>query len=396
MGIGWREPGMQLLVISHKLCWPAADSPSGYSTAGGFPAQSEAVSYLFPSTRVAVPVGARPEGKKGSPVTGRDLRVVPLTEPTGAGWRRKLGMAGWLGRNVALLWRESRRADAIYALIPGDVGLVGLVIGLVRGKPLLARYCGDWRDMKSVYQSLTRWLMERSAGGRNVMLATGGDGGSPSPSFPNVRWIFSTSLWRRDLERCAPAEAKSNLPLRLINACRQEPYKRTALVIRALPLLREQFPMVSLDIVGDGSSLPALRQTAAELGVAGRVRFHGQLPQAAVVALLRQATVFCYPTATEGFPKAVVEALACGLPVVTTPVSVLPWLVTDGVAGVILPEPSPVSIAGAIAQCAGDPAVYARMSAAAQDTASRYSLEAWNAEVGGLLTAAWGGTNGVG
>lgn len=381
---------MQLLVISHKPCWSSSGSPSGYSTDGGFPAQIEAVSNLFSRTRVAVPVVVHPPGKGESPVKGVGLSVVPLTEPSGLAWRRKLGMPAWLARNVRTLWFEARKADAIYALIPGDIGLIGLMIGLLQGKPIFARYCGDWRDMKTPYQSFTRWLMERSAGGRNVMLATGGDSAPPSPRFPNVRWIFSTSLWRSDLERCASAASRNNSPLRLINSCRQEPYKRTELVIQSMPLLLRRFPEVTFDIVGDGKSIPALREMADNLGLLARVRFHGHVSQSAVIPLLQKATVFCYPTATEGFPKAVLEALACGLPVVTTPVSVLPLLVQDGVAGVVLQDPSPASIAAAIERCAGDPEVYERMSAAASGIAVRYSLEEWNAEVGRLLAAAWG------
>jgi glycosyltransferase involved in cell wall biosynthesis len=382
---------MQLLVISHKLCWHSADSPTGFATDGGFPAQIEAVSHLFTSTRVAVPVGIHPPGKGESPIRGLALSVVPLTEPAGLAWRRKLEMPGWLARNIGTLWREARSADAIYALIPGDIGLLGLMMGLLLRKPLFARYCGNWHEMKSPYQTFTRWLMERTAGGRNVMLATGGDVAPPSPRYPNVRWIFSTSLRRSDLQRCATAQSRTNAPLRLINSCRQEPYKRTELVIQSMPLLLQRFPDVTLDIVGDGSSIPALRRTAEDLGLSGRVRFHGHVPQSAVIPLLQNSSVFCYPTATEGFPKAVLEALACGLPVVTTPVSVLPRLVPDGVAGVLLPDPSPANIASAIERCAADPEVYGLMSSAASRQALRYSLEAWNAEVGQLLAAAWGG-----
>lgn len=317
--------------------------------------------------------------------------MVALTEPAGLRWQRKLNMPGWLAGNVRTLWREARQADAIYALIPGDVGLIGLLLGLLMRKPLFARYCGNWHEMKSPYQVFTRWLMERAAGGRNVMLATGGDVAPPSPRYPNVRWIFSTSLRRSELERCASRTSRSSIPLRLINACRQEPYKRTELVIQSMPMLLRRFPEVTLDIVGDGSSIPELRRTAEELGLACRVRFHGHVPQSAVIPLLQSASVFCYPTATEGFPKAVLEALACGLPVITTPVSVLPRLVPDGVAGVILPDPSPASIASAIERCVADPEAYGQMCAAASNVAVRYSLEAWNAEVGRLLEAAWGG-----
>src|SRR5262249_44716156 len=108
-----------------------------------------------------------------------------------------------------------------------------------------------------------------------------------------------------------------------------------------------------------------------------------------VLCLLRRAHLFCYPTAaSEGFPKVVLEALACGLPIVTTRVSVLPQLIDTG-CGVLLEDRTPEAIAGATVGILSDAESYRRMSSRALETAQEYSLERWRDTIGELLRAAW-------
>jgi glycosyltransferase involved in cell wall biosynthesis len=100
--------------------------------------------------------------------------------------------------------------------------------------------------------------------------------------------------------------------------------------------------------------------------------------------------VFCFPTASsEGFPKVVLEALACGLPVVTTRVSALPELIGTG-CGVLLDEVTPAAVAEGVRLCLSDGERYRAMSGAAVRTAREYSLERWRDSIGELLRAAWG------
>jgi glycosyltransferase involved in cell wall biosynthesis len=129
---------------------------------------------------------------------------------------------------------------------------------------------------------------------------------------------------------------------------------------------------------------------AAQLRVSDHVVFHGLVNHARVIELMQQADLFCFPTtSSEGFPKAALEALACGLPVVTTKVSALPQLVGDG-AGVLLDQATPQAVAAAVHQCLADKHVYQQMARRAVETARRYSLERWRDRIGQTLTAAWG------
>jgi len=376
-------------VISHKLCWPARDVPGGFATDGGFPFQMRALSMLFDSTTIAVPCTRRGRHDGEAVLSGRNLTVVPLSNPAGDGLRRKLAMTAWLARNGRTLVREVARADAIHTPIPGDVGTIGMLLAMLFGKPLFVRHCGNWLAPKTAAEHFWKWLMEQSAGGSRVMLATGGRTQPPSDRNAALQWVFSTSLTEEDLQRCASPRA-APASARLIIACRQDPEKGTGSVIRSLPRIIQRFAGATVDVVGDGSALCDFRSLARELGVADRVIFHGKVAHDEVIRLFGAADVFCYPTAaSEGFPKVVLEALACGLPVVTTRVSVLPELIGSG-AGVLINADDPESVAAGVEQCLSDPIEYARKSQRALDTASRYSLERWTAAIGQRLEEAWG------
>src|SRR5215216_5239217 len=113
---------MRLAVISHKICWKSEESTSEYKTDGGFPLQMEAISELFTETVLVIPRDHSVVPGGLSPLTGKNLKIVPLSMPHGKGWRRKLGMLPWLLKNSAIIWREIHLADAVHTPIPGDVG----------------------------------------------------------------------------------------------------------------------------------------------------------------------------------------------------------------------------------------------------------------------------------
>jgi glycosyltransferase involved in cell wall biosynthesis len=204
-----------------------------------------------------------------------------------------------------------------------------------------------------------------------------------------IRWIFSTSLMEAEISELAQREVTLDCErLQLITVGRQDGAKGTENLIKALALTHRQHPNAVLDIVGDGSNLLALKRKAQELGCSDRVIFHGKVNHDGVLDLLGKAHIFCFPTESEGFPKAVLEAMACGLPVIATPVSVLPLLLANG-CGVLI-NPRPEAIAEAVCAVVSSPDRYKQMSAQARETARQYTLERWRDTIGGYLSASWG------
>jgi len=383
--------GGRVAVITHKACWPDASSASGHATDGGFPFQMHALSGLFEELILMLPLAPGPKPAGAAPLEGKGLQVVPLTPLPSGTVQRRLLFPVWLLRNLSTYRRQVQAADAVHALVPGDVGTLGMLLARMANRPLLVRHCGNWNAPRNLASGITQGMMEHWAGGRRVMLATGGEKQPPSSRTPAIRWIFSSSLTEGQIRQLARPRAESRgANARLIIACRQEPAKGTAHVLDALPLLAQEFGGISLEVLGEGSALAHLRQQAESLGVASRVKFLGQVDHGTVIERMQQADLFVFPTtSSEGFPKAVLEALACGLPVVTTAVSVLPNLVGPG-AGVILPSANGEAVAGAVGGILRDANRYQALSRQALATASRFSLERWRDEIGRQLLSAWG------
>lgn len=383
---------MKLVVFSHKEVWPMESSPSGFGTVGGFPLQIREISELFDATRVVVARrSARPDGALTA-LSGHRLEVVAPPEPAGRGVARKLSLLPWLLRHGPRLWREVSAADAVHALVPGDIGTLGLLLALARGRPLLVRHCGTWNDRSTLANRFLAWLLPRVAAPERPVLATGA-GTDPPSSNPSISWIFATALSEADLRGLHPAPPWDGRgPLELVSLGRLTAGKNTGAAIEALPALLADLD-VRLTVVGDGPERGRLERLAVEHRLGDRVTFTGNLTHAAVLALLPRFHLLVFPSrVAEGFPKAVLDAMACGVPVVATDVSALPHLLragTDEACGRLLSSPDAAAIVDAIAELAARPEELAEMGRRAAEQARHFSLERWAEAIRDRILPAW-------
>jgi glycosyltransferase involved in cell wall biosynthesis len=161
--------------------------------------------------------------------------------------------------------------------------------------------------------------------------------------------------------------------VRALSVGRLVPKKGIDVFIEACAILRARGLQVEATIVGEsGEQEQALRRLTAAHGLSAAVTFTGPLSQAELFTQYTRATVFCLPCRVlengdrDGIPNVMAEAMACGLPVVTTAVSGIPELLTDGVNGVLVAPDSPNQVADAIEALHQDPTFAERLSRNAQ------------------------------
>lgn len=118
-------------------------------------------------------------------------------------------------------------------------------------------------------------------------------------------------------------------------------------------------------VAGDGPVDEARRQARA-LGLADRVALPGWVGAAEVDRLLGDADILVLPSLSENLPMSVIEGMAAGLAVVTTPVGAVPDIVTDEVSGLIVPPGDVPALTEALRRAITDPALRERLGAAAQ------------------------------
>lgn len=123
------------------------------------------------------------------------------------------------------------------------------------------------------------------------------------------------------------------------------------LAIEALALA----PGLELVLVGDGPLRPALLAQARRLGVAARVRFLGNMPQADLRWVYAGADALLLTSTREGWPNVLLEAMACGTPVVASDVGAVREIITDAQVGRVLPRREPAAIAAALAELLASP-----------------------------------------
>lgn len=132
--------------------------------------------------------------------------------------------------------------------------------------------------------------------------------------------------------------ALSERPFRVIMAARFADYaKRQDLLIRAAALIPSSLP-IQVELIGGGSELSAMKNLAIELGVQERVIFTGFLDQTSLWDRYEKSHIMCHAADYEGLGKVIIEAMAKGLPVLSSDVSPMNKYITDGENGFLVPN----------------------------------------------------------
>jgi len=153
--------------------------------------------------------------------------------------------------------------------------------------------------------------------------------------WPDVASKLRTVLYPVDTDRFRLGTGPADPPYLLLTARIRDPRKNVHMLLRAFAKVRAKFPHLRLIIAGD-EPLPATCALATELGLDESVVFPGYVPASELVLLYQNATLFVLPSLQEGLGISVLEAMACGLPVLSTRCGGPEGIVEDGVTGVMV------------------------------------------------------------
>lgn len=151
---------------------------------------------------------------------------------------------------------------------------------------------------------------------------------------------------------------------RLLYTGRLAAVKGLPILLEGLATLKVTYPEMLLTIVGDGPDRAQLEQMTVQLGLTENVDFVGYQSQAKVRQYMQETDVFVLPSFAEGVPVSLMEALAAGVPVVTTQIAGVSELVEDGVSGYLVPPGNTALLAERIATLLADPELRSRFGAA--------------------------------
>jgi glycosyltransferase involved in cell wall biosynthesis len=177
-----------------------------------------------------------------------------------------------------------------------------------------------------------------------------------------------------DTGKFHPAEMQHpGKPMKLLTVSRLIERKRIDLLIKAVSLAKDAGLDVCLNIAGEGNLGGELRKLSQELNVSERIFFLGRIPSEKMPQIYRQNDVFVMSSAHEGMSNAMLEAMASGLPIITTECEGVKELITDN--GIVTERADAESFAEALKTLVQDDKSYKQMSTASRAQAGKLS---WN------------------
>lgn len=287
-----------------------------------------------------------------------------------AGLRALFRLVPYLGA----LWRATARCDLVHLMANSGwswhlFAAPAIWIGWLRGVPVLVNYRGgEAAGFLQRSPRLVRASMQRAtclAVPSGFLQKVFASHGMASVVVPNIV----------DVQRFHPAQSGRPAAPHLLVARNLERLYDNETALRAFALVRLRHPHARLTIAGTGPEHAALQQLAVQLKLQDAVTFAGRLDRDVMAGLLRTSNVALNPSLADNMPNSVLEALASGVPVVSTAVGGVPFIVADGETALLVPPGDAAAMAQAALRLLDDPALASRLAAAGLQEARRYGWD---------------------
>jgi len=283
---------------------------------------------------------------------------------------------------------HDNRVDLIEIETPGSFGLLALVLARILGIPVVHNYRTDLLAYTRILLDHPLFIAGLHWFIRNFLKSGGGNVIVPSQAF--VEECVSMGIPRSrvrqlprgvDLSRFSPQRrdaaawreygAPQGPVIAYLGRVSRE--KGLEALADAFEIVLKTQPDAVLAVIGDGPWLSTFR---ARMESTARAVFPGEIKGDTLATALSSADIFAFPSTTDTFGNAVLEALACGIPAVVTDQGGPKEIVEDGRSGIVVPGDDPVALAQALGRLLSDVELRRKLSEGGQRRAESFRPEA--------------------
>jgi glycosyltransferase involved in cell wall biosynthesis len=286
---------------------------------------------------------------------GIDVRVVRTNAPCGRlvnalrGIREPFRFLPYLRRLVGM----ARKADVVHVMANSGWAwhlraAPAILICALRGVPVIVNYRGG---LAREFLSKSSWGVRKTLMRAQAVIVPSrflqevfAAHGIPADIIPNGVDLSTFKPW--------PQPPRNGPSIAIVRNL--ERIYGIDVAIRAIALLRDEYPQMRVSIAGVGAERSALERQVAQLGLTACVRFTGALDAAGIASLYRDADIMLNPSRADNTPNALIEAAACGVPIVSTDVGGIPYLVEHGQSAWLVDSEDPEALAAGLRRVLSD------------------------------------------
>ncbi len=278
--------------------------------------------------------------------------------------------------------KAMRAADHIHLRCPGNMGLLGCMLQIFfPSKIKTAKYAGNWdpNSKQPWSYQLQRWILQNTFLTRNMTVLVYGEWPNMSR---NCRSFFTASYRQSELKNTPPRALTS--PIQCLFVGSLTAGKNPMYAIRLVEDLVNKGIAVELRLFGDGALRTTLESYCAQNNLSTVIQFCGNQDAAEVQQAYESSHFLLLPSQSEGWPKAVAEAMFWACVPLVTPVSCVPFMLNEQSQGLLLSlqiEQDAEQIIALLQQ----PAIYQSKAQAALDWSRQYTLDQFEVEIAKLL-----------
>jgi len=294
------------------------------------------------------------------------------------------------------LYKLARNCDVIYAQGPLGAGLPALAVSKILGKRFMIKIVGDYAWEQGVNQFGVKDLIEDFQNRRydrkterirkiqKMVVKSADKVVVPSEFLKKIVKGWGVNEKRIIVIHNAGPESSfvEKISLKqglegdiLISSARLEPWKGMVALVEIMPELLKINPDFRLAIIGSGSEAENIKSTIKKLNLENSVGLIDKVPHEELLSYFKASSIFVLNTGYEGLPHIILEALACGLPVITTDVCGNPEVIKDGHNGFLIKYNDKEQLKSAILKLWQDKALREELIKNGKETLKEFTRE---------------------
>ena len=280
------------------------------------------------------------------------------------------------------IFNACRKADHIQLRCPGNIGLLGCLVQVFfPNKIKTAKYAGNWNPdaVQPKSYKFQKWLISNTFLTKKMTALVYGDWKNQTK---NIKAFF-TATFTND-EREVPFVRDYSDSLKFVFLGSLVEGKRPLLAIQIVETLIKQGRHVTFDIYGEGFLKPVLQKYIIDNNLELKIRLLGNRNKAEIKLALEESHFLILPSKSEGWPKAVAEAMFFGAIPIVTSISCVPFMLDYGNRGILIASDLENAMSS-INECLNDIKRLKSMSDDASEWSQKYTLDVLETEIIKLL-----------
>ncbi|WP_406684215.1 glycosyltransferase family 4 protein [Seonamhaeicola sp. MEBiC1930] len=281
------------------------------------------------------------------------------------------------------IFKACKKADHIHLRCPGNIGLLGCLVQIIfPSKIKTAKYAGNWNpnSKQPLSYRIQKWILSNRVLTKNMKVLVYGNWQNQSK---NIKPFFTATYSKDEIEPITNRDY--SFPLNFMFVGSLVDGKRPLLAVKIVQALIEKGIPIRFNIYGEGVLKKELQDFLNRNNLNSSVVLHGNKPKLEIKNALKQSHFLILPSKSEGWPKAIAEAMFFGAIPISTKVSCIPYMLDNGKRGVLI-EPHVDLAVTAILSYLKRADALSEISKLAIKWSQKYTLDLFESEIKKLVT----------